>query len=46
MPVAAATGGATAVGLRSMPLKLGVIVAIMAGAGFVAEQWRTRQERV
>lgn len=48
MLVAAATGGATAVGLHRMPLKLGVIVAIMAGicAGFVAERWRTRQERV
>lgn len=47
MLVAAATGGAMAVILRSMPLKLGVIVAIFAGifAGFIAEHWQSRKEQ-
>jgi predicted branched-subunit amino acid permease len=47
MLVAAATGGAVAVILRNMPLKLGVIVAIVAGifAGFMAEHWQSRKEQ-
>lgn len=46
MLVAAVVGGITAVALRNMPLKLGVIVAIVAGicGGFVAEHWQTRRE--
>jgi hypothetical protein len=40
--VAALVGGGLAVALRGMPLRLGVIVAIVAGiaAGFAAESWR------
>ncbi len=42
MLVAALVGGGLAVALRGMPLRLGVIVAIVAGiaAGFAAERWR------
>ena len=42
MLVAALAGGGLAVALRGMPLRLGVIVAIVAGiaAGFAAERWR------
>lgn len=45
MLVAAVTGGLAAVALRGMPLRLGVIVAIVAGivAGFAAEHWTTRR---
>lgn len=47
MLVAAATGGLMAVALRSMPLRLGVIVAIVAGicAGFAAEHWQKKAEQ-
>jgi predicted branched-subunit amino acid permease len=47
MLLAAVTGGTAAVALRNMPLKLGVIVAILAGicAGFAAEHWQTRGEK-
>ena len=46
MLVAAVTGGAAAVALRGLPLRLGIIVAIIAGiaAGFAAEHWQTRKE--
>ncbi len=46
MLVAAVTGGAAAVALRGMPLKLGIIVAIVAGigAGFAAEHWQAKRE--
>lgn len=46
MIVAALAGGAAAVALRGLPLKLGVIVAIFAGiaAGFATEHWQTRRE--
>jgi predicted branched-subunit amino acid permease len=42
MLVAALTGGAAAVALRGLPLRLGVIAAIVAGiaAGFAAEHWQ------
>lgn len=42
MLVAALVGGGLAVALRGMPLRLGVIVAIVCGiaAGFAAERWR------
>ncbi|WP_347250511.1 AzlC family ABC transporter permease [Zoogloea sp.] len=41
MLVAALAGGGLAVALRGMPLRLGVIVAIVGGiaAGFAAERW-------
>lgn len=44
MLVAALTGGAAAVALRGLPLKLGVIAAIVAGiaAGFAAEHWQDK----
>ena len=44
MLVAAVAGGATAVVLRGMPLRLGLIVAIVVGigAGFAAEHWSTK----
>jgi predicted branched-subunit amino acid permease len=46
MLVAAAAGGFTAVLLRGMPLRLGLIVAIVAGicAGFAAEHWSGRED--
>lgn len=46
MLVAAATGGAVAVLLHGMPLRLGVIVAIIAGigAGFLAEHLLPKPE--
>lgn len=46
MLVAAVTGGAAAVLLRGMPLRLGVIVGIVLGicAGFAAENWQTRNK--
>ena len=46
MLVAGVTGGITAVVLRGMPLRLGVIMAIIAGigAGFLAERWQSPQE--
>lgn len=46
MLVAAATGGAMAVLLRGMPLRLGVIAAILAGigAGFLVEHWQSKRE--
>jgi predicted branched-subunit amino acid permease len=46
MLVAAATGGATAVLLRGMPLRLGLIIAIVVGicAGFAAEHWNQKGE--
>lgn len=46
MLVAAATGGALAVLLHGMPLRLGVIVAIVAGisAGFYAESLQRKPE--
>jgi predicted branched-subunit amino acid permease len=45
MLVAASVGGITAVVLRGMPLRLGLIVAIVAGicAGFAAEHWHGRK---
>jgi len=45
MLVAAATGGTLAVLLRGMPLRLGVMVAIVGGiaAGFAAEHWQARR---
>ncbi|RJG03885.1 AzlC family ABC transporter permease [Noviherbaspirillum sedimenti] len=45
MLVAAATGGSLAVLLHGMPLRLGVIVAIIGGigAGFLAEHWQTKR---
>lgn len=44
MLLAAAVGGGAAVLLRGMPLKLGMIVAILLGmaAGFAAEHWQQR----
>lgn len=46
MLLAAVTGGSAAVLLRGMPLRLGVIVAIIIGisAGFAAEHWQSRNE--
>ncbi|MGI4936861.1 MAG: AzlC family ABC transporter permease, partial [Janthinobacterium lividum] len=45
MLVAAATGGVMAVLLRGLPLRLGVIVAIVIGivAGFLAEAWGVKK---
>ncbi len=45
MLLAAVTGGTLAVLLRGMPLRLGVMVAIVAGiaAGFAAEHWQARR---
>jgi predicted branched-subunit amino acid permease len=45
MLVAAVTGGLMAVAFRGMPLRLGVIVAILVGigAGFAAEHWQERE---
>jgi predicted branched-subunit amino acid permease len=47
MLMAAAVAGAAAICLRGMPLKLGLLVAILAGvgAGFMAEQWGPGEER-
>jgi predicted branched-subunit amino acid permease len=47
MLVAAAAGGTTAVFLRNMPLKLGVVMAIVVGicAGLAAEHWQARREQ-
>ena len=44
MLVAAVSSGATAVLLRGMPLRLGLIVAIVVGigAGFAAEHWHKK----
>jgi len=44
MLVAAVTGAAGAVALRSMPLRLGLIAAIVLGivTGFVAEHWQKK----
>lgn len=46
MLVAAITAGVAAIVLRDLPLRLGVIVAIIAGiaAGFAAEHWHQRKE--
>lgn len=46
MLVAAISSGATAVVLRGMPLRLGLIVAIVVGigAGFAAEHWSKKEE--
>lgn len=46
MLVAALSSGATAVLLRGMPLRLGLIVAIVVGivAGFAAEHWHAKGE--
>jgi hypothetical protein len=46
MLVAAISSGATAVVLRGMPLRLGLIVAIVVGigAGFGAEHWSRKEE--
>ena len=46
MLVAALSSGATAVVLRGMPLRLGLIVAIVVGigAGFAAEHWSRKEE--
>lgn len=48
MLVAAITGGVAAVVLRGIPLRLGVVVAIVLGivAGFAAEHWQARKEAV
>ena len=45
MLVAALTGGVAAVALRGMPLRLGVVTAIVLGiaAGFAAEHWGARR---
>ena len=45
MLVAAVTGAAGAVALRGMPLRLGLIAAIVLGivAGFVAEHWQKKR---
>ena len=47
MLLAMLTGGALAVLLRGMPLRLGVMVAILGGiaAGFAAEHWQQRGGR-
>ncbi|MES2537794.1 MAG: AzlC family ABC transporter permease [Pseudomonadota bacterium] len=47
MLIAAITGATLAVALRGFPLRLGMIVAIVAGigAGFAAEHWQTRKEK-
>lgn len=47
MLVAALTGGAAAVALRGMPLRLGIVVAIVAGiaAGFAAEHWQEKRSK-
>lgn len=44
MLIAALVGGGSATLLRNMPLRLGVVVAIVAGiaAGFAAERWEHR----
>jgi predicted branched-subunit amino acid permease len=46
MLVAALVGGGSAVALRGLPLRLGIIVAIVAGiaAGFGAEHWHERRK--
>lgn len=46
MFVAAFVGGAAAIALRGMPLRLGLVVAIFAGiaAGFAAEHWHEKQK--
>lgn len=46
MLIAALTGGGAAVALRAMPLRLGVIVAILLGicAGFIAEHWQANAQ--
>lgn len=46
MLVAAFVGGAAAIVLRGMPLRLGLVVAIFAGiaAGFAAEHWHEKQK--
>lgn len=46
MMVAAAVGGGLALLLRGMPLRLGVIVAILGGivAGMLAEQWQSKRK--
>ena len=45
MLVAAFVGGAAAIALRGMPLRLGLVVAIFAGiaAGFAAEHWHEKK---
>lgn len=45
MLVAACVGGAAAIALRGMPLRLGLVVAIFAGiaAGFAAEHWHEKK---
>jgi len=45
MLVAAVTGAVGAVALRGMPLRLGLIVAIVLGiaAGFAAEHWQAKR---
>ena len=45
MLVAAITGGVAAVALRGMPLRLGMVVAIVLGivAGFAAEHWQEKK---
>lgn len=47
MLVAALVGGAAAVALRGMPLRLGLVSAIVVGiaAGFAAEHWGARVRR-
>jgi predicted branched-subunit amino acid permease len=46
MLVAAMVGGGTSVILRGMPLRLGLIVGIVAGigAGFAAERWHAERK--
>ncbi|HEY5762906.1 MAG TPA: AzlC family ABC transporter permease [Rhodocyclaceae bacterium] len=48
MLVAATTGGVVAVLLSGLPLRMGVIVAIVAGiaAGFAAEHWATPEGKI
>ena len=45
MLVAAVTGAVGAVALRGMPLRLGLIAAIVLGiaAGFAAEHWQAKR---
>ncbi|MGZ5780922.1 MAG: AzlC family ABC transporter permease, partial [Burkholderiaceae bacterium] len=47
MLISAMTGGCMAVVLRGMPLRLGVIVAILVGiaAGFLAERMQPKLEK-
>lgn len=47
MLIAAITGGIAAIALRGMPLRLGIVAAIVLGigAGFAAEHWQPQREK-